>query len=205
MAKGGDFERDICKYLSMWVTRQARDDIFWRTAGSGARATNRMKKKMTTADSAGDMMSIAKYGKPYTDQAIWEFKRGYGGVRSKSKRKRKPSQTVDPLSILDNLKSQKTKPLLQEWWTKISKERRRHKRKFAFLIFKRDRKDICISMTQRTFNYIENKNRVFLRKKISLRMYGYNIVIMRLDNFCKWCDPQKTFVTKKWLKENEYE
>jgi len=199
MAKGGNFERDICKYLSMWVTRQMRDDIFWRTAGSGGRATARMKKGKPTADSAGDMMSTAKYGKPYTDQVVWEFKRGYGGERSK----RKPSEQIDPLSILDNPKHQKKKPVLQEWWAKISKERRSHKRKFAFIIFKRDRKDICISMTQKTFNYIEKKNRKFLRKKIYIKMYGYNVVIMRLDNFCKWCNPQKTFVTKKWLRENK--
>jgi hypothetical protein len=197
MAKGGEYERDICKYLSMWVTRQMRDDIFWRTAGSGARATARMKKNMTTADSAGDMMAIAKYGKPYTDQAIWEFKRGYGGERSK----RKPSEQIDPLAVLDNPKRMKRKPILNEWWTKITKEKNRHQRKFAFIIFKRDFKDHCIVMSQRTFDYIETKNRKFLRQMLRIRTFGYHLVIMRLDHFCRWCDPQKTFVTKKYLRK----
>jgi len=43
MAKGSSFEREICTILSKWWTNNERDDVFWRTAGSGARATTRSK------------------------------------------------------------------------------------------------------------------------------------------------------------------
>lgn len=37
--KGGAFEREIAKKLSLWVTHGAKTDVFWRSAMSGGRAT----------------------------------------------------------------------------------------------------------------------------------------------------------------------
>lgn len=37
--KGAGFERDTCRFLSRWVTSGERDDVFWRSASSGGRAT----------------------------------------------------------------------------------------------------------------------------------------------------------------------
>jgi hypothetical protein len=36
--KGGEFERAICKELSQWISGGEREDLLWRTAGSGNRA-----------------------------------------------------------------------------------------------------------------------------------------------------------------------
>jgi len=38
-AKGAAFERDICRRLSLWYTNGKQDDVFWRSAISGGRAT----------------------------------------------------------------------------------------------------------------------------------------------------------------------
>ena len=37
--KGAAFEREICKRLSLWVSEGKREDVFWRSAMSGGRAT----------------------------------------------------------------------------------------------------------------------------------------------------------------------
>lgn len=37
--KGAQFERVICKRLSLWITDGKREDVFWRSAMSGGRAT----------------------------------------------------------------------------------------------------------------------------------------------------------------------
>ena len=42
--KGGEYERTVCKKLSLWVSNGTRDDIFWRSAMSGGRATLQRKK-----------------------------------------------------------------------------------------------------------------------------------------------------------------
>lgn len=80
MAKGSSYEREICYRLSDWWTGgQNRDDvIFWRTAGSGGRATSRFRKGMgTTQSHCGDITALGKLGSTLTKLAAIELKRGY--------------------------------------------------------------------------------------------------------------------------------
>jgi len=39
--KGPNFERSFCKNLSLWVTSGKDENIFWRSVGSGGRATRK--------------------------------------------------------------------------------------------------------------------------------------------------------------------
>lgn len=80
MAKGSLFERQICKELSLWWTEGKRDDIFWRTAGSGGRATSRARRRQSTANSHGDICALDPLGKPLLDALVFELKRGYNWV-----------------------------------------------------------------------------------------------------------------------------
>jgi len=75
VAKGADWERQLCKEFSLWWTDGKRDDIFWRTSNSGGRATMRGKK--STSGQYGDMGFIDPIGKPLIDFCTFEFKRGY--------------------------------------------------------------------------------------------------------------------------------
>lgn len=75
--KGGDFEREFAKELSLWWTSGARDDIFWRTSGSGARATTRGATGRRTEGSYGDITATSSLGEPFTDLLTLELKRGY--------------------------------------------------------------------------------------------------------------------------------
>lgn len=75
--KGHPFERWFCKRLSLWWSGGASDDIFWRTAGSGARATSRRKGGKRTANQEGDLCATDPSGLPLTDLITFELKRGY--------------------------------------------------------------------------------------------------------------------------------
>ena len=77
MAKGSQFERDLCRRLSEWWTAGARDDVFWRTAGSGGRATVRRKRGKMTAGAAGDIMATDPLGVDLMQLVTIECKRGY--------------------------------------------------------------------------------------------------------------------------------
>ena len=77
MKKGSAFERAICKRLSLWWTENKREDVFWRTAGSGARATQRSKSRKTTYGQYGDVQAIDPIGEPLTKLCTIEIKRGY--------------------------------------------------------------------------------------------------------------------------------
>jgi hypothetical protein len=73
-AKGGAFERQVCKQLSRWMSRGLRDDLFWRSAVSGGRATisNRNRNKNTTQ--VGDITAIDPRGAALTGRFVIECK-----------------------------------------------------------------------------------------------------------------------------------
>ena len=62
--KGSAFERAICRQLSLWFSKGAHDDWFWRTAGSGARAKVRGRKGQRTIGHGGDICSTCSEGEP---------------------------------------------------------------------------------------------------------------------------------------------
>jgi len=67
-AKGAEFERSVCKRLSMWISRGKRDDLFWRSAMSGGRATIGKAAGADRSAQAGDVSAISDGG-PFTDLA----------------------------------------------------------------------------------------------------------------------------------------
>lgn len=62
-SKGAAFERGVCVSLSRWLTQGTRDDIFWRSAMSGGRATVAFasKGKKLSAQS-GDISCVDPLG-----------------------------------------------------------------------------------------------------------------------------------------------
>ena len=76
-AKGGAYEREICKLLSKWWTDGVRDDVFWRSASSGGRATRRTAKGKDTYGQYGDIQAVDPIGLPLTQLCTIEVKRGY--------------------------------------------------------------------------------------------------------------------------------
>ena len=77
--KGSNFERDFCRTLTEWWLGGPSEDVaFWRTAGSGGRATNRRRRgRNTAAAHCGDVAAIDHVGVPLTDYLSIELKRGY--------------------------------------------------------------------------------------------------------------------------------
>lgn len=61
----------------MWWSDGQADDWFWRTAGSGGRATNRAKQGKATANGGGDICAQTKEAQNLLDLVTFELKRGY--------------------------------------------------------------------------------------------------------------------------------
>lgn len=190
--KGSTFERGMCKRLSMWFSHNERDDIFWRTAGSGARATIRMKNSgKMTSDSAGDICAIHPSAKPLTRLCIFELKRGYT--------QKNRSAGISLLTIIDKLIKEKD-PILIEWYKKLEGELKDHKRKFGFIIFQRDRKNACITFRQSTFLYLNQRNdKKYYQPPFGptarIMLWDLDIVVMKLEDFLEWCGPE--VITRK--------
>ncbi|RJQ26098.1 hypothetical protein C4577_04150 [Candidatus Parcubacteria bacterium] len=77
MAKGGAYERELCKIISLWWSNNEHDDLFWRTSGSGGRATVRGRKGKTTRNHCGDICNTDAIGEPLIKTITFESKRGY--------------------------------------------------------------------------------------------------------------------------------
>lgn len=72
--KGSQFERDVCVMLSRWVTNGQREDVFWRSAMSGGRATVGRKKGKQHSSQVGDISCIHSSGRRFIDTFAPECK-----------------------------------------------------------------------------------------------------------------------------------
>lgn len=211
--KGSQFEREICKVLSLWWSDQERDDLFWRTPGSGARATVRRKQGKQTTDATADLMATHKSAKPLTKSCLFEMKRGYSDkhkiVKNKKTKKlsvRKVSYGLEVLSILDK-KPQHKDPILLQWWKKVEEERIATRRKYSFIIFRRDAKESCIVMDEVTYKFLWVRNGYNTYREIRIK---YDIidqlsplVIMKLEEFLCWCNPKCFLNIRRKLKRRK--
>lgn len=60
--KGAAWERECCRRLSLWATNGDRDDLFWRTAMSGGRATIQIRKGFKNKSQVGDIGAVDALG-----------------------------------------------------------------------------------------------------------------------------------------------
>lgn len=129
MPKGSSYEREISTLLSLWWSNQKYDDIFWRTAGSGGRATSRRSRGKSYRGREGDIGADDPSGRPMTRVFHIELKRGYN------------RETLNEITDHGGM----TKPAdasLEKWIYKISK--RGDRTPFWILIHKRDRRTAMI-------------------------------------------------------------
>lgn len=63
---GNSYEREFSKKLSLWVSNNTNDDLFWRDLSSGARFTSRKKQGKDTCVK-GDIVAVDLIYKEFTD------------------------------------------------------------------------------------------------------------------------------------------
>lgn len=170
--KGSQFERDISRALSKWWTDGERDDIFWRTSGSGARATARTKVGKKTANSYGDIMALDPIGEPLTDLFVIELKRGYNKT-----------------SIIELIDSKNKNINLVSFWKQVERDRKESGRRYSLLIFKRDRKSECAMVDWATFCHLENYCGRYNGKLIMYSDHDYSWAIISFKDFMDWVSP----------------
>jgi hypothetical protein len=158
--KGSAFERDISKTLSLWWTNGKRDDVFWRTTSSGARATQRKRTKgLATFGQNGDIQAIDPIGQPLIDLISIEIKRGY---------------SRDTLQeILDK---RLAKPCIYEEWFKQASD---NQTLFWMLIVKRDmRKPIFFMPRKLGICLYEQDSTLDWFPQMTIRTKAYHGTIM---------------------------
>jgi Holliday junction resolvase len=74
--KGASFERQVCRILSEWVSGGRHEDLFWRSAMSGGRATVRHRSSggKVALRQSGDITAVSPEGHKLTDRFFIECK-----------------------------------------------------------------------------------------------------------------------------------
>lgn len=141
MAKGGAFEREVCKKISEWWTLGKRDDLFWRTSNSGGRATVRRKKGKYSYSGHGDLSYTHPKGKKLLDLISFELKRGYN--QNAKKGKNSPSSFQ---SLVDAPKHLLAQPF-EEWIFQAEQAAKNARAKFWCLIHRPDKRRDMVYMS----------------------------------------------------------
>lgn len=131
MGKGSNFEREICRMLSLWWSGGKSDAIFWRTSQSGGRATQRAKSGKETFGSYGDIAAVDPIGQPLLEVFTIELKRG----RSHG----------SPIDLFDAKRTKRVRPFEAAINQAMSSVMQAHS-KFWMLICRRDRKETMVYM-----------------------------------------------------------
>lgn len=129
-SKGGRYEREFAKALSIWWTKGERDDVFWRVGGSGGRAKVRGNKGKQTAGQHADICATDPIGDPLTRFATIELKCGYNDV--------------SPFTILSS--AEKTK--LSDWQRQVELAAKQSGAVTWMIVHKRDFKPAVVYIPQ---------------------------------------------------------
>lgn len=182
MAKGTEWERDCSRMLSLWCTGGERDDVIWRTSGSGSRHTARYKVGKDTYNQAGDLCATDPIAQFLFDFTLVECKRGYA--------KSRPSESINVLYWLDRPVNTKP-PLLLRWWDKAEVERLQAGRSRVIILFRRTGKRACIMMERAWLGELEDYNGRYPHHVITLSMVDRGaLVICDLEAWLAWCPPE---------------
>jgi hypothetical protein len=168
MAKGGEFEREVCKTLSLWWTDCDSDAVFWRTSNSGGRATVRGKGKRKTVNQHGDITFTDPVGMPLLQALTFELKRGYSCTLQDLIDADKPPRTSYAAWIAQAKRSQVAAESLS--WA---------------IIHRRDRRVVTITMPEDMFSQLLRASKVDLIVPFAMVHSGSGevLVTVRLQPF----------------------
>lgn len=180
--KGGDYERALCKKLSLWWTQDLqtpRDDVFWRAASSGGRARIRGRTGRDTANSHGDICAIDPIGMPLMDLLTIEVKRGYN--------------RATPYDLLD--KGGEAEQTWEEWIRK-AEESAQQAGSFSWaIIAHRDKRKAVIATPSSIpfeLGYFDNQHPGMVDMGLVVEVAGieHKIVMCRLDDWLSVTTPR---------------
>lgn len=185
-SKGGSFENEVAKILSLWYSQGSRDDLFMRSQSSGARFTQRKKKGKDTAYQGGDITFSDPLGEPLIKRWNIEAKTGYSG-RKKINIGNENEIKIEMRrwDVLDFIDSKQKEPVLLKMWNQCTRDADLTDRE-PILIFRRNNRSPCIAMDidyeAKLIGWYGCLNDV----RLSLDYELYHIRIMPIKDFFAW-------------------
>lgn len=174
MAKGGSFELEICKRLSLWYSNEVTDEIFRRNRRGGK----------------GDITFRLPEGKLLIDAWNIECKTGYSKVVKDGKKKR-----IFDWGLLEILDSQQSSPRLQEFWEQCTSDAWYTNRE-PVLIFRRPFRTPCIMIKNSFWRKLQEICGPPHGQYIMANIIGETLNLKGLGDFLSWIDPEELIESK---------
>jgi hypothetical protein len=174
MAKGSNFERKIAKDISLWWTYGEEDDCFWRSQGSGARATVRAKSGKFTKGQNGDICAVDSRGEPLTNLVTIELKKGYNSWNIKELLDTNKKNSI-LLSFIEQCERQKKESGCEYW----------------LLITRQDRRNILVFFDRSFIHFLRN-NKIHINDFDFIKFHVNKIThfCVRYEDFFKLLKPE---------------
>lgn len=172
--KGSSFERQTAKKLSLWWSKGERDDIFWRSQSSGARATQRKKQGKETANQDGDLTATDVDGFPLIDLLSIELKRGY------------PDFTIEGLINKPNMKKSVFEKFVHQCQQEIANSDR-----MWWLVVKQDRREEILIFPRSFYEFLRSKREMSWKVSdfLELNYKNEKYVVIRFNEFLSNIEP----------------
>lgn len=154
--KGSQFERDICRTLSLWFTENENDSVFWRTSQSGGRAKLRGRKGKQTSGQHGDISAIDPIGVPLINAITFELKFGYTGS-----------------SIQDLFDRTTSKNELLSWVAQVQESQEQGCTKDWLIIWKRNRSELMCFSERLLFDFVKPEVFAMLKHQKGKAIYMF--------------------------------
>lgn len=196
--KGQNFERDVCRTLSLWWSAGEEDDIFWRNR------TRRTGKAYNAQIQEGDIIAVKSAGIPLTDVFCVECKSGYSSKKSVTKKTKEKRARVkekvknipwDLLGVLDGSTGVIANATIVKFWEQARKAADLTN-KIPLLIFKRDFHVPVVVVGSDFFKVCECFEQDIMKITVSW-ISEEDLYFYRLESFLKVFPPE---AVKKYMR-----
>ena len=166
----GAFERAICRLLSMWWSLGKDDNVFYRTEGSGGRATKRARAGKGKQSRCGDVGLVEQTGKPFLDMFAVEIKKGYS------------KDTIQDLLDKPGVAAQ-----TYETWLEQARESKQNSGSFSWMIIvrRKKRKSLVMLPAKLWAGLTSEEPQPFA----TLHIDAETIIVLPLDHFTENVKP----------------
>jgi hypothetical protein len=160
--KGAQFEREVCVRLSKWLSKNTQEDVFWRSAMSGGRATVAAKRGKRLSNQVGDISCIHPIGNKFISTFAIECKY---------------YADLDFKGLITG------KGKLLEFWEEIANQAISHK-KYPFLVARQNRMPTLVCLSYNGMNHLNiGPSQTILISR------PWDLYILKFDRFVQVCVP----------------
>ncbi|KKM80352.1 hypothetical protein LCGC14_1340700 [marine sediment metagenome] len=180
MGKGENFERDQCRFLSLWWTEGKHNDVFWRSRVRATRRSPDAKHQL------GDIKADSPEGEGLMAVFNIELKTGYSVGKKGKTVKNVPWDLLDLIDYRKGSEDLEKKQIIKFWRQTVTDAE--ISERIPLLIFKRDFHVPVVCIHDSLMDVFEQHNGRY--KYSYLMLYPEYLVLCRAETFFEWLSPE---------------